>query len=382
MEPATEDELAFCWRALVDEGKLSIDKLQAFMKDICGVRLSPTQAKDLVTYMDANGDGRVGLDDFRHFMSIGCLADTDPKSFMWAPSAKYRQEHGLTDSQQRQEQASIFDDFEDAFLSLEQQRKSMARSSAVHVAETLSAPPVPTPAVAAPASGLTLPTPPPKGTSPQRLRKGASRSNGNAVAFTDSKSPAKCPRARAATVDEAPALTQKQRPKPLDPQSRGRIDAVLQKYEQAMWKSFLKDEMMYKRQVFERYAGSGKMSLSAQEYHQLIMKWYSYSSDASVSPAVRSVRPADSLATLQYHARREAELKAGAGSEGGQAAAKGSQAPSASSGSPLASASARGQSAPPPGDSGSNSVNDLDLPYEAWLNILAGKHRPIAHLIH
>jgi len=45
--------------------------------------ISQIACKDLLGYMDANGDGVVGQDDFRDFMSVGRLADTNPKEFLW-----------------------------------------------------------------------------------------------------------------------------------------------------------------------------------------------------------------------------------------------------------------------------------------------------------
>merc|ERR1719416_321815 len=43
---------------------------------ITGEKLSAVQAKDLLKYMDANEDGVVGREDFKHFISVGRLKDT------------------------------------------------------------------------------------------------------------------------------------------------------------------------------------------------------------------------------------------------------------------------------------------------------------------
>lgn len=95
VEPLNDEELQFVWRCLVEEGKLTLPKLRQFMEDITGEKLSVVQAKDLLNYMDMNGDGRVGQEDFKAFMQTSCLGMTDPKTFMWTPKSKFRQESGL-----------------------------------------------------------------------------------------------------------------------------------------------------------------------------------------------------------------------------------------------------------------------------------------------
>lgn len=92
-QPLTKEEIKFVWHGLVEETKLTPPKLQKFMKEVCGTRLSRVQAKDLLSYMDADGNGHVGFADFEYFMSIGRLRDTDPKNFMWTPKARWRREH-------------------------------------------------------------------------------------------------------------------------------------------------------------------------------------------------------------------------------------------------------------------------------------------------
>mmetsp|Transcript_42997 Transcript_42997/g.93625 ORF Transcript_42997/g.93625 Transcript_42997/m.93625 type:complete len:296 (-) Transcript_42997:25-912(-) len=90
--PLTDDEVQFCWKSVVEQSRISVESLQGFFQDVCGERLSGSQAQDMLSYMDANGDGYVGRDDFKHFMSVGSLAQTKPQNFMWTPNAKYRED--------------------------------------------------------------------------------------------------------------------------------------------------------------------------------------------------------------------------------------------------------------------------------------------------
>lgn len=92
VEPLSDDELQFVWKSLVEEGKLNQKMLRKFLEDITGTRLSVMQAKDLLSYMDMDGDGRVGQQDFKAFMQTSCLAQTDAPTFMWRPKAKYREQ--------------------------------------------------------------------------------------------------------------------------------------------------------------------------------------------------------------------------------------------------------------------------------------------------
>lgn len=93
-ENLTEEEITFGWRSLAQQGQITVPKIRQFMQDVCNVKLSIVQAKDLLNYMDANGDGRVGQEDFKFFMQTGRLSQTDSTTFMWKPKAKFREEHG------------------------------------------------------------------------------------------------------------------------------------------------------------------------------------------------------------------------------------------------------------------------------------------------
>merc|ERR1719359_906182 len=93
-ENLTQEEVNFGWRSLAQQGQIAVPKLRQFMQDVCGTRLSIVQAKDLLNYMDADGDGRVGQEDFKFFMQTGRLSQTDSSTFMWKPKSKFRAEHG------------------------------------------------------------------------------------------------------------------------------------------------------------------------------------------------------------------------------------------------------------------------------------------------
>jgi len=89
-DPLSEGELGFCWQSLAEGKRLSTSKLQQLFA-LFGERLSTNEAKDLLMYMDADGDGYVNEGDFASFLSVGELGDTDVKSFMWRQSVKREQ---------------------------------------------------------------------------------------------------------------------------------------------------------------------------------------------------------------------------------------------------------------------------------------------------
>lgn len=92
-ENLSEEEVHFGWRSLAENGKIGTIKLRQFMWDVCGTKLSIVQAKDLLNYMDADGNGSVGREDFEFFMQTGRLSQTDSATFMWKPKSKFRAEH-------------------------------------------------------------------------------------------------------------------------------------------------------------------------------------------------------------------------------------------------------------------------------------------------
>lgn len=93
--PLSDEELKFCWQCLVDQGQLTTSKLQKFMLEVTGDELTAIQATDLLGYLDATGDGRVGMEEFRHFMSTSELDMTDVQTFLWSPTKSFRERLGL-----------------------------------------------------------------------------------------------------------------------------------------------------------------------------------------------------------------------------------------------------------------------------------------------
>ena len=90
-DPLSDEELKFCWQCLVDQGQLTTSKLQKFMLEVTGDELTAIQATDLLGYLDATGDGRVGMEEFRHFMSTSELDMTDVQTFLWSPTKSFRE---------------------------------------------------------------------------------------------------------------------------------------------------------------------------------------------------------------------------------------------------------------------------------------------------
>merc|ERR1719265_524393 len=83
------------------------------MEVVCGTQLSHADVDQLLSYLDADGDGRVGLGDFKQFMSTGSVAEIDAKSCMWSADAKDRQEPLSASSahrHQQHERLSVFDE--------------------------------------------------------------------------------------------------------------------------------------------------------------------------------------------------------------------------------------------------------------------------------
>mmetsp|Transcript_6559 Transcript_6559/g.16093 ORF Transcript_6559/g.16093 Transcript_6559/m.16093 type:complete len:348 (-) Transcript_6559:35-1078(-) len=325
--PLNDDEIAFCWKALVDEGKLSVTKLQAFMKELCAVELSPVQAKDLLNYMDANGDGRVGMEDFKYFMSIGRLQDTDAQTFMWKPKAKFRADHGKAEVKERVED-------------LDGGTETSVGTRAT--ANLFASPPRP-------------PEPSPKAqATPNQFRR--------KFATNPSKEPADSGK--------------KVEPRPDGPATMAKINNALTKYEQESWQKFLEQEEKFQRELFDQFASPGSDELTVLEYHKMLVKWYGLNS----ASAPGALRPGDSLASLKYLLRREQTEKDGQPHQDGDAD-KGSSKPSSPKVRQSAKAShagARGEdrSAEKPGDTEVEPV----LSYKLWQDVLRGKYQPDEHV--
>jgi hypothetical protein len=298
------------WKGLVDEGKLSITKLQTFMETVAGVELTTIQAKDLLGYMDANGDGRVGMEDFKNFLSIGRLMDTDVKSFMWEPKAKFRQEnpqhvHGH-DGEDRRRSAHD-SDFESK------------------------------PVVA------------PEGKAPAKRRPQPRRSTAEMEASqVDGRAHP--------DVEHAPARKPTKPPK-MSPETEKKIEQALAKYEQQSWDKFVRDEKMFRRYLFEQFAGQGEEEMEVTEYHKMLTKWF----PLSAWSVPRGLRPVDSLAALEYCNRRDKEDK-GMASPVVQHRSEGSIADQSE------------------GSIDAQAAEAAKMTYGLWLDVINGKHRPEEHV--
>mmetsp|Transcript_49457 Transcript_49457/g.87081 ORF Transcript_49457/g.87081 Transcript_49457/m.87081 type:complete len:363 (-) Transcript_49457:101-1189(-) len=327
-EPLTEEEILFCWKGLVDEGKMSIPKLQKFMLQVCNVNLSTVQARDMIQYMDANGDGRVGLEDFKNFMSIGRLADTDAKNFMWTPKAQFRQEHGIGKNAKEEEGLhSVFASHSD-----EKRRGSTPFSDG-----GLNLDPSAVPA---------KPTTPPDAKAPGKRRPVPGR--GQADSLHDAgKEGDKQMCAKKLVSDRTHTL----------------IETAIANYEKQSWEKFLKEEKDFERSLFDQFS-AGKDELEVTEYHRMLLKWFPLAEWC----APRGIRPADSLAALEYILRRDREERGIAAPE--ETGAGGGATVGGSSGAGASSSEAAGEVAEPVA---------ATLPYSMWLDVLHGKHRPEEH---
>jgi len=363
-EKLTEDEVAFCWRSVAEQGQLSAARLQEFMQEICGEKLSLVQAKDLLNYMDANGDGRVGMEDFRNFMSIGRLADTDPKSFMWKPKAKYREEQQACDSHRQSEMLnaraapSILEvgrRFSLASLaadSIDEEREE-PRSGARALPHTLQDlnPPTPPSALEAP-----CPKTPSSfgshGVQATQSPRGSIRPGRNSRRPTQLAHKWGTPSEPDTQLRPEPPRTEPEvrRPRPPkadpDPKLLAKIEAALEKYEQASWQRLLREESATKRRLFAQFAAEAdSWELSASEFHRMLTKWQHLARWSLPG----QLRVGDSLAALEYFLQRERNSR---GTEPG---------------SPVAAVAT------------DEPAVEAKLPFHVWLDILAGKYRPEEH---
>merc|ERR1719223_2365591 len=68
--PLSEGERGLCWQSLAEGEHLSVSKLQLLFR-LFGERLSTPEAKDLLSYMDADGDGHVNAGGVLEEVSAG-----------------------------------------------------------------------------------------------------------------------------------------------------------------------------------------------------------------------------------------------------------------------------------------------------------------------
>lgn len=368
-EPLADDEVNFVWRSLVDQGALSEASLQRFMLEVCGDKISSVQAKDLLNYMDADANGSVGKEDFRNFMSIGRLADTDVKAFMWHPNAKYRQEHGMEDKAG----GELWETGEAA-----RARRGPAQpdpttplpGGGLH--QTLPARGTVVQAAPEDAGGAFAQSAPagllntkasksrplsPGGRSPPSRRTPPARSGSRTKSPTrriGSKERMSSPPDGDSGAQTVPVKAAQAHPKPkikaLSPADLQRIHSCLEKYEEQSWKQFLQEEEQFKLDLFHRFASSDDATeMTANEYHRMLRDWHALANWSMPG----TVRPQDSLAALQ----QILEYDRGAAS------------------SCPRDAQAQAASAPEASDAGA-SEDDVRLPLQVFLDLVDGKFRP------
>eukprot|EP00929_Paragymnodinium_shiwhaense_P053070 TRINITY_DN26570_c0_g1_i2.p1 TRINITY_DN26570_c0_g1~~TRINITY_DN26570_c0_g1_i2.p1 ORF type:complete len:450 (-),score=146.26 TRINITY_DN26570_c0_g1_i2:71-1420(-) len=424
--PLTEEELQFCWRSLVEEGRVSMTKLQGLVKSLCGYSMTAVQCKDLLRYMDANGDGRVGMEDFKNFMQVPCCAQTDPKSFMWTPNANYRKENfiegahddddlGISSMRTNMAASDFFAEHE-AELAKEAEKREQeqqvaaaatASATAAEGAGESAAEGAATAAAGSEGAGNaggnatttaeSRPTTAAAGDATPRARaetspRRAERRRTGAVPSEPTTPSARRARTRTrATLDKAlkdaaatmaaedsrskapPAkstssvtIEVKKPPAKLDSKGLHKINAAIEKYEADMWAKCLKFEAEFKRELFQQFAQGENDYLTSQEYHKLLSRWMPICQWASPGP----LRAADSLASLEFVLGQELEAKKAkekqaskTGGGGGGGQAKSDKEKEAET--------AKGDGAP-----AANSPYDMRLTFRSWLDILEGKHIP------
>lgn len=343
-EPLTEDEVNFCWCSLADHGQLSLAKLRAFMLDVCGEDLSVSQARDLLNYMDANLDGKVGLDEFKNFLSVGTLADTDPPNFMWRPNAKYLEECGVEKAVG--EPITVKDTGLQAMMNLfslpysptrdlvTQSTGQLSSHGSMHSLSDLE----PQPSLSHPCATIVAQQPHrrPLGKGPSThplAAQGASTSRQRSSVRNSqmAQMPNIAQTRKEDLLEEAPHADRIKDPKMLE-----KIDRAIGKYEQNKWQTFLKYEEQCKNNIFAQFVSaesSGK--LTAMEYHRMLTRWRKHAKWCMPGDQ----QPGDSVAALQLALMRETE---------GRDDTTAARAPQV----------------------------DAAMPYGIWLELISGKRRP------
>jgi len=279
-ESLSEEEVLFCWRTLVDEGRLSAPKLMQFMNEVGGVKLSMVQAKDLLNYMDADSDGNVGKSDFKYFMSVGRLEDTTAKEFMWTPKAKYQEEHGKSGAHAPGDPK---DGAEDAnFAGFAESAAADKRSSVVSEALQPSATP---------------------GKSAARGGRGKTDSSHGGEAWAE---PSSKGGHTARSSLQASSSDQARDRQPPDPKFLAKIATTLENYEKATYEKYLKEEKDFERRLFQEFCGEGGDELDVVAYHNMLKKWFPLASWCTPG----DLRSGDSIAALQSILAQERKAKA------------------------------------------------------------------------
>jgi len=352
--PLSDDEVQFCWRGLVDEGRLSVHKLRKFMEDVCGFTMSTMQAKDLLAYMDANGDGRVGMEDFKYFMGTPSLEHLDAKTFMWNPKAKYREEHAVQEEEHGDTKevdrlvstsagatatASLF--------------KTQRRNSNLELFQTEVPAPMQSPVAEASETprATTIESTP---ETPRATTASSSRRARTQERATDSKkAPPNVESSQAKDEVSAAPAPSKAYQKP-DAKALAKIEQSLAKYEADAWDKLLKFESDFKRQLFSQFAGDAD-HLTIEAYHKMLMKWFPLAQWSAAGP----LRCGDSLAAMAYCLQREKQHGCGAG--GSQPTDAGGQSGSGSGAADVDMANAK-------------------ISFQVFQDIMGGKYQPTEHI--
>eukprot|EP00930_Biecheleria_cincta_P044924 TRINITY_DN30954_c0_g1_i1.p1 TRINITY_DN30954_c0_g1~~TRINITY_DN30954_c0_g1_i1.p1 ORF type:complete len:357 (-),score=89.07 TRINITY_DN30954_c0_g1_i1:337-1407(-) len=296
-EPLSEDELKFCWQALVDNGQLSVKNLQKFMSAVAGEDLTAMQAKDLLGYLDASGDGRVGYEEFSHFMSFSELRLSDPKTFMWAPMKKFREERGINSkaktAQSAQQEKKESDDDESGFTSTldawgEVMDQASAASRSPRASLKHSTPNIP---VAKAGKSGSAPS----------SRRGPRRDKSDDI---DESAPATLS-AQASTTASAGAAAAKPKKLEVDPKLRAKIVTALEKHEAQTWDRLLHEQEVIRKKFFQQYSVATPGVLDSKEYHKMVQELHKLARHDMPG----ELKAADSVAALQSIIEQSQSLK-------------------------------------------------------------------------
>jgi len=298
-EPLSEDELNFCWQALVDNGQLSVSKLQKFMSAVAGEDLTAMQAKDLLGYLDATGDGRVGQEEFSHFMSFSELRLSDPKTFMWAPMKKFREEKGIMSkakaAQSAQQEKKESDDDDPGFPStLDAWGEAMDQASAASRSPrtSLKHPPPSMPVAKAGKSG-----------SASSSRRGPRRDKSDDL---EESAPATSA-AQAPNTSSAGATAAKPKKLEVDPKLRTKIATALEKHEAQTWDRLLHEQEVIRKKFFHQYSVATPGVMDSKEYHKMVLELHKLARHDMPG----ELKAADSVAALQSIVEQSQSLKKG-----------------------------------------------------------------------
>lgn len=345
VEVLNDDEFHFLWKTLVEGGALTAGKLQTFMQTVAGVNLSAVQARDLLQYMDANGDGRVGQEDFKYFMSVGCLADTDVKLFMWEPKRKFREENPLF--RELAGNPGVGDEAAGARDSIDLGQNPRRSLESAETPEDGQ--------MSRQVSGdrhmaVVAPSQPQAKKRPQPSRMS-----------TDVWGPKSHE-----AVNASAGIQRKLKPPSMTPEVERKIEQALLKYEQRCWERFLEEERNFKRRIFEQFAGKGNGELNPTDYHRMLTKWMPLANSGKLS----SIKPADSLAALEFVQRRDLEDRGIVPKQIPESAdaADGATNEATQSGDKASTAAVDGAD-----------PAEAKLSFALWLDVVNGKHKPEEH---